>query len=148
MALSKRLFALPNSGTQGPNMTTNARDVLVRFECREMCAEFGDPPCFEVHEDQHRIPFSPCSDCAKMADARLSALHSAGLAVVPMVATEEMCEAADAYLEGVIQRNREAATSHGWTGPMREPSYDTNDGIWRAMIAAALAATQPQGKIP
>jgi len=39
-----------------------------RNACQERCAEFGDPLCYEIHEQPHgeyvaQKPWQPCADC-------------------------------------------------------------------------------------
>jgi len=45
---------------------------LLRSICQDACAEFGDPPCYEVHEDlraagKQMNAWSPCEDCLASA---------------------------------------------------------------------------------
>lgn len=45
-------------------MTTDPARAI----CRERCAEFGDPPCFEVHadivgRDPDAVEWTPCRQC-------------------------------------------------------------------------------------
>lgn len=37
-------------------------DQEIRDLCRDKCAEFGDPPCWRL-DDNDGIPFAPCSEC-------------------------------------------------------------------------------------
>jgi hypothetical protein len=41
-----------------------------KIVCQDSCAEYGDAPCYEVHEDLRRAgkavgPWEPCEDCRK-----------------------------------------------------------------------------------
>ena len=69
---------------------TDVRDVLWQWRCRETCAEFGDPPCFEIKDGVKR---GECHDCGKFTDSIIAALADAGLKVVGREPTEAMFEA-------------------------------------------------------
>lgn len=49
---------------------------LLRSICQDACAEFGDPPCYEVHKDLRAVgkqlnPWWPCADCLAAAGIEL-----------------------------------------------------------------------------
>jgi hypothetical protein len=98
----------------------SARDVLIRFECREQCAEKGEPPCFELDEElESEDTFYVCDLCARLTDARLVALAAAGYKVLGREPTPEMVYAG-------------SASCLDW---------DQADE-WRAMFDAAQPATE------
>ncbi len=37
-------------------------DADMRSACQERCAEFGDPPCYEI-DRRNNNPFTACSEC-------------------------------------------------------------------------------------
>lgn len=44
----------------------------LRSICQDACAEYGDPPCYEVHEDLRAVgkqlnAWSPCAECLAAA---------------------------------------------------------------------------------
>lgn len=39
-------------------------EQLLKSECQDRCAEYGDPPCYELVEDPPSIgPWRACADC-------------------------------------------------------------------------------------
>ena len=108
----------------------SARDTLERFECREQCAERGEPPCFEIDRQAAErgiagpLEFGPCELCARLTTARLSALAAAGYKILSREPTEAMIEA-------------------NW-GPPSDFSDRLATRAWRAMFDAASPLTDPE----
>lgn len=78
-------------------MTNQAREVLIRFECREQCAAEGESPCFELDPRlDPPVAFEPCDLCQRLTDARLAALAEAGVKCLGREPTLDMCVRIDA----------------------------------------------------
>lgn len=102
-----------------------ARDILNRFECREQCAEKGEPPCFEIDEDRDGVKYAPCDLCIRLTEARLAALSAEGLEIVPRYATQAML----AHVTDMAELNGD---------------YITFPDAWLAMVIAA--STPPRAE--
>jgi len=47
-------------------------DEKLKSACQDRCAEFGEPPCYEIVNDEPgAAPWAPCADCK--ADCGLEA---------------------------------------------------------------------------
>ncbi len=44
----------------------------MRDRCQDECAEYGDPPCWRLHEltSDCPVPLAPCGECRAMLSAR------------------------------------------------------------------------------
>lgn len=67
-------------------MTDNPETIIARAICREQCAFYGEPPCFDLGSEYIQEEWQPetCCEpgCSALAHAVLAALDCAGLAVV------------------------------------------------------------------
>lgn len=53
------------------------REIISRAICREQCAMYGEPPCFEVAPEDWPNPHCDEPGCHGLADAVLAALRKA-----------------------------------------------------------------------
>jgi hypothetical protein len=49
--------------TEAEKLIEAAADPKVREACREACAGFGDPPCWELFNRGTLDVFDPCAEC-------------------------------------------------------------------------------------
>jgi hypothetical protein len=109
------------------------RDILIRFECREQCAERGEPSCFDLGPRlDPPVKFEPCELCARLTDARIEALAAAGFKVLGREPTEAMVDATD-------------ETDVYW-GYWADGRPGGPDAIWRLMFDAAAPAQRKDEK--